>query len=397
MCQKLINISISVFAIMLFFIAAEILTRCLDNQFSKYKYHSFDVDRLSKLTPNEQLQAKLYIGDIAFGIYKSHPTRKHENIPNIQAYTLMVKGYPSILAKKEYNVKTLLRDHLNLSDLQMNEDIFIIKSFSTNSLGFRGDDTYLQKQESEFRILLLGDSITFGYYSNFDETFGNLLENKLKQSGHKKKYCVINAGVANYNTAQELDLLKDKAILVEPDLTILGFYINDIIQDEKDLLIRSTDILFPRRLYFSWLANLRRSKFLSFLEHRICMLKFFSNLDIDSESMINISIESAWSKTLAQIKQMRDFCHAHNSKFAVVVFPNGVQVGRTYTAGNYQKRLIDFGKKENIPIIDILPVFNATGDFRTVYYEQDLIHPKPMGNSLVAEEIYKYVIKNSKI
>ncbi len=50
---------------------------------------------------------------------------------------------------------------------------------STNSLGIRGKEISLEKPQDTYRILLLGDSMTFGWGVNEGETFAKILETNL--------------------------------------------------------------------------------------------------------------------------------------------------------------------------------------------------------------------------
>jgi hypothetical protein len=84
----------------------------------------------------------------------------------------------------------------------------------------------------EFRVLVLGDSITFGISVALDETFPKCLERLLNGSrrleagggsGAGTEYRVYNAGVPSYNTVQEWRFLERLAEPVAPDLVIVGF------------------------------------------------------------------------------------------------------------------------------------------------------------------------------
>jgi len=53
---------------------------------------------------------------------------------------------------------------------------------SINSLGFRGPELDLDTP-GVLRVLLLGDSFTFGYGVEYEQTFGNRLEQNLSEAG----------------------------------------------------------------------------------------------------------------------------------------------------------------------------------------------------------------------
>lgn len=100
-----------------------------------------------------------------------------------------------------------------------------------NSLGFRATREYdLRKSPSTFRILVLGDSVTFGHGALHD--YPSLLEGMLKQWQPETDWQVWNLAVPGYNTSQELAQLRELGPAYQPDLVIVGFYINDIIGNE---------------------------------------------------------------------------------------------------------------------------------------------------------------------
>lgn len=91
----------------------------------------------------------------------------------------------------------------------------------TNSQGLRMNyDLGFPKQRQ--RILVLGDSVTFGPYLDNCHAYPNLLD---KEYPGKE---VINAGVAGYTITDEVSLFTERAKYVEPDITFLQVLDNDI-------------------------------------------------------------------------------------------------------------------------------------------------------------------------
>ena len=97
---------------------------------------------------------------------------------------------------------------------------------STNAFGFR-DREIERKQDGELRILLLGDSITFGYGVSDEETYGRKLESILT-SELGRKVRTVNAGMGGFNTVQEAAFLENQAAAIDPDVVSLLYLPNDI-------------------------------------------------------------------------------------------------------------------------------------------------------------------------
>jgi hypothetical protein len=70
------------------------------------------------------------------------------------------------------------------------------------------------------RVLMLGDSITFGSGVRDEETFCALMA---------QRYDVVNLGVEGYGTDQELLKLEREGLAYHPDVVVLNFTVaNDI-------------------------------------------------------------------------------------------------------------------------------------------------------------------------
>ncbi len=102
----------------------------------------------------------------------------------------------------------------NLKDVKA----FDGKILNTNSKGVRGkrEFAYVKKKDT-LRILILGDSFTFGDEVSDNETYSYYLQEMLPGTE------VINMGIHGYGHDQMLILLKEEGIKYQPDIVILGF------------------------------------------------------------------------------------------------------------------------------------------------------------------------------
>jgi GDSL-like lipase/acylhydrolase family protein len=99
-----------------------------------------------------------------------------------------------------------------------------------NALELRDPREYeLVKRPNTFRILVLGDSITFGHGSIYEHTYPYLTEQRLKAWRPDIEWQVWNAAVPGYNTSQELAQLVEVGNRYKPDLVIVGFFENDLV------------------------------------------------------------------------------------------------------------------------------------------------------------------------
>jgi hypothetical protein len=86
--------------------------------------------------------------------------------------------------------------------------------YQINSAGWRDSETTFERQDGVLRIVLVGDSRTFGFGVPIDKHFSKLIE------GYLPNVEVINLGVGGYGVNQELITLKEYGLDYEPDLVV---------------------------------------------------------------------------------------------------------------------------------------------------------------------------------
>ena len=102
----------------------------------------------------------------------------------------------------------------NLRDMR----VFDNKVLNTNSRGLRGEKEYFYgKNPNKVRLLILGDSFTFGEGVSDNETCPYYLQKMIPSAE------IINMGVRAYGHDQMLILLKEEGTKYKPNIVILGF------------------------------------------------------------------------------------------------------------------------------------------------------------------------------
>ncbi|MEM9776326.1 MAG: hypothetical protein AAF902_17250 [Chloroflexota bacterium] len=96
-------------------------------------------------------------------------------------------------------------------------------SLSTNSNRLRMTyDVPYENTAGNQRILVLGDSFTFGENVNDDENYPYLLDQQLPDT------TVINSGVHGYGHDQMLIYFQEEGVKYEPDIVMVGFLSTDV-------------------------------------------------------------------------------------------------------------------------------------------------------------------------
>lgn len=96
-----------------------------------------------------------------------------------------------------------------------------------NRFGFRERDFEVPKPLNTCRIMVLGDSLTFGTGLAPEERYTELLEKNLEQKFSDNEFEVLNFSVSGGPTVLERDIIREFKGIVDPDLIVIGFFMND--------------------------------------------------------------------------------------------------------------------------------------------------------------------------
>jgi lysophospholipase L1-like esterase len=106
------------------------------------------------------------------------------------------------------------------------EGVFASHGFETdvkiNAAGFRGKNVDLERRTAKKRVLVLGDSLVWGFGVNGGDT----VTSKLEQISPDTE--AINLAVSGYSTDQELLLYRDLGYRYKADLVVLIVALNDL-------------------------------------------------------------------------------------------------------------------------------------------------------------------------
>jgi len=99
----------------------------------------------------------------------------------------------------------------------------------SNSLGLRAPEPH-ETQHAEMRLLVIGDSVTFGGEVDTYSTFSAVLQSKFVSHHLLKQPVVINAGIPGYSIFNERNQYRRLKDLYNPQHVIIQFCANDIVE-----------------------------------------------------------------------------------------------------------------------------------------------------------------------
>lgn len=291
-----------------------------------------------------------------------------------------------------------------------------------NSRGWRDADHPLARPDGITRIMVLGDSVAFGYGVQLEEMFSRVLERELNQEG-PGRYEVITLGGAAGNTYFQKRAVRDNLSIYKPDLVILAFNLNDIVPPEA---FKGTDgpsnrwsisrsVLRLRRALDGTLRNRSHMYFL-FRERMKGVLRQFGIASPAMVPMAAFDMESnyaasAWRDTSSALLDIAHQLEKEKVKFLVAILPVDIQLSlevadlyrREYgfvfsdslVNGKPQEIIMNFAKEHGIACVDLLPAFRENAEekkfFRIHGGSVDWNHPNALGHKIIGEELEKTV------
>jgi lysophospholipase L1-like esterase len=267
-----------------------------------------------------------------------------------------------------------------------------------NSEGFRNKEVALKKDKNLERIIMLGDSITYGVKVKRSESFTEVLERTLNAKSEllssPKRYEVMNFGVGGYNIISEVETLKVYGLKYKPDIVVLNYFWNDNEMYSFDYwsFLKRKDVLLTQKnwAYQYYLSPDRfRWKRLFFRSHLFVYL--WASFNQFRESFLQFSnIEYATykndivSEKLIELKKMGD---DHNFKILICMHPV-LNYDKKEPHPNYSKTK-KTAKKLGIPCLDLLPYYKQQSNDPKVFLvsEKDVYHPNAVGHSLIARSL----------
>ena len=109
---------------------------------------------------------------------------------------------------------------------------YLGKEVRINSEGLRNPEVPKAKPADVYRILVIGDSIPFGWGVGQGKCFPRLLGQELKSRGpvSDKSIEVVNGAIPGYGLLEEIKFLEEHGARYQPDLILLMLIPNDVPQ-----------------------------------------------------------------------------------------------------------------------------------------------------------------------
>lgn len=252
-----------------------------------------------------------------------------------------------------------------------------------NNVGFRDRD--VPPKSTKYRIVVVGDSFTWGQGVEEKDRFSDLIEQALGSG-----YEVFNFGRPGNNMPEHLQVLT-QALDVHPDFVLLQLYINDwetasmVRPAPPKLLPASVDRYLETR---SIVYDLLRDETISLLENAGVVESYVSYMN---QNLRNPDLPNA-KLAYGQLGEFIDRARAARVGVGVVLFPAPDALGprgRDYPFRYLHEGTARLCGEKHVPFLDLLPLYSTIDDPKTLWVSPFDAHPNAMSNHLAADAILK--------
>ena len=244
---------------------------------------------------------------------------------------------------------------------------------SINSDGLRDRDYPIERGDA-YRIIFLGDSLTFGWGVEQEYTFQYLLEEEIGKTAPTE---IINFGTGNYNTEQEVSMFFEKGVKYDPDKVVLFYFINDAEATPK-----KSGLWF---LGYSYLISFYWSRINSLINNILVSRSFK-----DYYTALYMDDQEGWINSQKAMLELRDYCLENAIAFQVVLLPE-LHDTNNLIFGEVYNKISLFLQQNGIEYMNLAKLFSDHGDQMELWVSYDDAHPNKLAHGKIAETLVEFI------
>ncbi len=302
--------------------------------------------------------------------------------------------------------------------------------YQNNEIGMRDNRQLNDYKKYPFKILAIGDSFTYGWGVNDDETFCKLLEKKI----NKDSVAVLNAGASGSGTDYALRFFQVRGPELSPKVVLYFYYENDFVDNSENryYTIKKDSIVSKainksansNAIQKNKLANSKIYNWFASHSHLFNMIRtqvgIMWNQKVKQENqnqqatiqratpknqLVNPTSAQGITKTIeiskvendqffptyVYLKALSKNVEKSGGKFYAFFIPSNKSIIEYQNLGtmSHEKVIVDFCKANNIKIYSFKDVIMKHKDPFKAYYFQTDLHWNKDGNELAADYLYQ--------
>jgi lysophospholipase L1-like esterase len=258
-----------------------------------------------------------------------------------------------------------------------------------NADGFRDHDYPTEKDAHTLRIVVIGDSIGFGFCNEdraipIEATFPKVLERELDPASFAgiDRVEVLNLSVSGYDTIQEVEFLREKGLAYDPDLVLVAYCLNDWTSSSWELYLLEKEPGWER--YHA--AAEFVSRHVIFKSHlaRLALQSLAARADEPGRGDLVGDRTEVGFDTLATLAREEEF------STLVAIFPSVGQLS-DYAHQDQHEASRAKAAARGFAVIDLLPALAEASRTTDVCTPCCDVHPNEAGHRVAAEAIAGYL------
>jgi hypothetical protein len=251
---------------------------------------------------------------------------------------------------------------------------------SSNSLGMRDREYQKTKAANTYRIVLLGASNDMGTGVKNDETYENLLEDRLNSRAPDARYAryeILNLSVAADSILQRVLRLEQEGFEFQPDAVMLSITAVDaqfIASHIRKALIRGVDLPSGyRELVQSVVRRARVNGKMPAVMIERRLQPYFDEL-------------CRWS-----FQRFAEQCAQRKIRPIVIYRPAPADFSGLESA--VRDKMLGMARAAGVQVIDLSAAFDSVADRSSLILAKWDDHTTPLGHRLLADELYKTLVQ----
>lgn len=245
-----------------------------------------------------------------------------------------------------------------------------------------------------FRILVVGDSFTWGANVLKEDAYPDRLAVRLAKWHGEGRYEVTNFSRPGWNTGRELAAARAFMPRIDPDVLIVGYVLNDAEPMSRKALKRLrgpshaprtpesalSRLLYARsrayRLLFDKLENIRR---------RRALVRYYHSL---------YRYEPGWSYNRGALAGLKALADERDIPFLLVVFPIfDSQLDWRYKYESLHELMHETAERLDLDLLDLLPVYRDIDARRLASVPFTDGHPSELAHRIAAQTILERLVE----
>jgi lysophospholipase L1-like esterase len=269
-----------------------------------------------------------------------------------------------------------------------------------NAAGLRGEMVAPKKPDGTLRIACLGDSQTFGHRVADDESWPAALQSALRARFPARRIEVLNFGVGGYDAEQEVALLEDRALDYEPDIVVLGFFVNDT--EVSEAVPEAPPTILPKLVrFFSRDSSgpLHWMRAHSRIVDLACDWEFHRltrRLWTERSAALYAEQFAGWTRARAAILRAREIVEARGGRFAVLLVPLLLASDDTLLSSRAYRTVSAFCAAHAIAYYDPEPLFAGLDLDELRIHPRDM-HTNGQGNRIIGGGLADWLTEHGRL